>query len=180
MNLNEIDSSLETILTKYNESFSTKAFNEQSSEEDALMRVFGLTQEMKNTNRQYWGRELGACWERLVKELCRLTCDRFQEPHNTSYDLAIANDAIDTKYRLGSGDAKTLRGFKQNAQILIDEGFNPIILILRTDNLPQAINACRTGGWQVKLGDEVYQYLYEMTQFDLQKWLQEKSNRFSL
>ncbi|MEA5468940.1 hypothetical protein [Spirulina sp. 06S082] len=169
MSSKEIENSLETILTKYSESFSEKVFSEQSSAEDDLMRVFGLTQEMKSNNRQYWGRELGACWERLVKELCQLTCDRFQEPHNTSYDLAIANDAIDTKYRLGSGDAKTLRGFKHNAQILIDEGFNPIMLIVRTDNLSQAIRACISGGWQVKVGDEAYQYLYQQTQFDLKK-----------
>ena len=131
MSSKEIENSLETILTKYSESFSEKVFSEQSSAEDDLMRVFGLTQEMKSNNRQYWGRELGACWERLVKELCQLTCDRFQEPHNTSYDLAIAKDAIDTKYRLGSGD-------------------------------------------------EAYQYLYEQTQFDLQKWLRDKRDRFAL
>ncbi|WP_204104353.1 MULTISPECIES: hypothetical protein [Spirulina sp. CCY15215] len=77
MSSKEIENSLETILTKYSESFSEKVFSEQSSAEDDLMRVFGLTQEMKNNNRQYWGRELGACWERLVKELCQLTCDRF-------------------------------------------------------------------------------------------------------
>jgi hypothetical protein len=40
-------------------------------------------------------------------------------------------------------------------------------LILRTDNLPAAIKACETGGWVVKVGEAAYQYIYDITQFNL-------------
>ena len=35
------------------------------------MEVFGITPEMKRENRQYWGRQLGMCWQRLVTEISR-------------------------------------------------------------------------------------------------------------
>lgn len=71
MNSDILNNSLERILQQYRNSFANKAFVEESSEEDDLMLVFGLTQDIKAENRQYWGRELGMCWQRLVTELCR-------------------------------------------------------------------------------------------------------------
>ncbi|WP_094675218.1 hypothetical protein [Hydrocoleum sp. CS-953] len=75
---------------------------------DDLMLVFGLNQEIKARNKQYWGRELGMCWERIVKEICRQTCDNFNEAirdgNDELCDFVVGLDAIDTKYRIGSGD----------------------------------------------------------------------------
>lgn len=182
MNFDAISQSLEILLEQYQQSFTNKAFMEETSEEDDLMMVFGLTQDIKAENRQYWGRELGLCWQRLVTEICRQTCPDFRSPireaRDELCDLIIGRDAIDTKYRLGSGDSGTLKKFKNYAIKLRDMGFNPVLLILRRDSLPQAIAACLVGGWEVKVGDESYQYLYNLTQFDLKTWLQQRRNGF--
>lgn len=85
MNNNNLNNSLENILTQYQQSFSQKIFSEEESENDDLMQVFGLTQEIKSENRQYWGRELGKCWELLVKELCK------ERGSIINYQLSIAN-----------------------------------------------------------------------------------------
>ncbi|MDY7012982.1 MAG: restriction endonuclease [Cyanobacteriota bacterium] len=174
MNYDNLDRSLEEIVDRYRLSFANKVFLEESSEEDDLMKLFGLTQATKAQNKQYWGRELGACWERLVKEICQQTCDNYCEPQNSTYDLLVGRDAIDTKYRIGSGDAKTLRGWRQNGQDLLSRKLRPILLIIRNDSLQQAIATCRAGGWVVKSGNDAYDYLYELTQFDLQTWLRNK------
>lgn len=174
MNDDTLSRSLEGIVERYKQSFASKVFAEESLEEDDLMRLFGLTQAIKAQNKQYWGRELGACWERLVKEICRQTCSNFSEPQDSTYDLSVGWDAIDTKYRIGSGDAKTLQGWRQNGTKLIVKKFTPILLIVRNDSLRQAIAACTAGGWIVKSGNDAYEYLYELTQFDLQTWLRNK------
>ena len=71
------DRHLESILQQYSVSFNAKEFIQESLEEDDLMLVFGLTQEIKDLNKQYWGRELGKCWERLVIEVCKQSCADF-------------------------------------------------------------------------------------------------------
>lgn len=116
MSQDNLNRSLETILRRYQQAFTTKTFGEESPEEDDLMLIFGLTQTIKAANKQYWGRELGACWERLVIHLCQNTCADYQKARDRRYDLTVGSLAIDTKYRIGSGDAKTLRGFRQNAR----------------------------------------------------------------
>jgi hypothetical protein len=160
MNLDAVSRSLENILGEYEQAFGAKVFDGESSEEDDLMLVFGLTQTIKAKNKQYWGRQLGMCWQRIVTELCRQICD-----------LVVGKDAIDTKYRIGSGDSGTLKKFKQYAARLEDLGYRPVLLILREDNLPAAITACLTGGWTVMTGSETHGYLREITGFDLQAWL---------
>lgn len=116
MSSDEISNSLEVILSKYNQSFLDKTFGEESLEEDDLMLVFGLTQDIKAGNKQYWGRELGMCWQRLITELCQKTCtnysDSIKKDRDEICDLIIGNHAIDTKYRIGSGDSGTLKKFK--------------------------------------------------------------------
>jgi hypothetical protein len=42
------------------------------------MNAFGITQELKQENKQYWGRELGMCWQRLVTDLCKNLCTDFE------------------------------------------------------------------------------------------------------
>ena len=156
----------------------------ESSEEDDLMLVFGLTQTIKAGNKQYWGRELGMCWQHLVTELCRQTCNDFgnaiREGKDEVCDLLVGEDAIDTKYRIGSGDSGTQKKFRQYEYRLQELRYKPILLILRTDSLRQAINTCANSGWRVLSGNDSYAYIRQITGFDLQLWLQERRNRYSL
>jgi len=181
MNLDVLSDSLEKILEQYGQAFKDKVFSGESSEEDDLMLVFGLTQAIKAENKQYWGRELGMCWQLIVTELCRQTCSNFSGPIREGADelcdFAVGKDAADTKYRIGSGDSGTLKKFKQYAARLKELGYRPILLILRNDNLPAAITACVTGGWTVMLGNETYEYLRDITGFDLQSWLKARKDR---
>jgi hypothetical protein len=180
----EISNNLEQILIEYSQSFENKIFPEESLQEDDLMNIFGLTQIIKLENKQYWGRELGMCWQRLVTELCKQTCPNFsnsiRQGRDEICDLVIGKDAIDTKYRIGSGDSGTLKKFKSYGEKLQQLGFNPILLIVRNDNLPQAIKACENGGWIIKCGDDTYDYLQQITNFDLKLWLQNRKNYFSI
>lgn len=174
---------LEEILKQYGRSFISKIFGEESLEEDCLMQVFGLTQVAKVQNKQYWGRELGMCWQRLVVHLSKDRCKDFGSPIKDGADeicdLLIGKDAIDTKYRIGSGDSGTLKKFKQYGQKLTKIGYRPVVLILRTDNLPAAITACRAGGWKVIDGDNSFAYIKEKTDFDLKKWLLDRKGKYS-
>lgn len=182
MNEHNLNESLENILTQHQRSFSQKIFSEEDTENDDLMLVFGLTQEIKAENRQYWGRELGKCWELLVKELCKIKCSNYQsgiyDNRDELCDLIVGQDAIDTKYRIGSGDSGTLKKFKNYGQRLINLGYHPVLLILRNDSLNQALKACENGGWIIKSGQESFNYIHQITNFDLQKWLEQRKNIF--
>src|SRR5438445_4068378 len=107
---------LNGVLSQYKLSFSDKVYEDENNEPDLLMNVFGITPELKRENRQYWGRELGMCWQRLVVEMCRQTRDDFLPPPrfgaDEPCDLIIGPYAIDTKYRIGSGDSGTLKKFR--------------------------------------------------------------------
>ena len=70
-----------------------------------------------------------------------------------------------------SGDSGTLKKFKQYGSILKEKGFRPVLLFLREDNLPAAINACKKGGWLIYTGQATFDYLREKTGFDLYAWL---------
>jgi hypothetical protein len=183
MTPSEINSLLESILIQYQKSFAGKTFSEESSEIDDLMSIFSLTQEVKMGNRQYWGRELGMCWQKIVTELCRAYCTNFKdairEGGDELCDLVVENDAIDTKYRIGSGDSGTLKKFKSYGKNLSDRGLNPVVLIVREDNLQAAITACRTGGWRVISGKNSYEYIDRLTGFDLHSWLVERKGKYS-
>ncbi len=181
MNIGDFEA-LEQILQQYGQSFNNKVFESESTQEDDLMLIFGLTQVIKAGNKQYWGRELGMCWQRLVTELCRQTRQDFRpgirDGLDEICDLVVGSDAIDTKYRIGSGDSGTLKKFRQYAQKLKSLSYRPVLLILRTDNLPQAISTCIVGGWTVLVGAGAFQYLMDMTQFDLQTWLQSRRDNY--
>jgi len=184
VNLDILSNFLERILDECGQAFEAKVFSGESSEEDDLMLVFGLTQANKAENKQYWGRELGICWQRIVTELCRQTCNNFggpiREGADELCDLIVGKDAIDTKYRIGSGDSGTLKKFKQYAARLKKLGYRPILLILRKDNLPAAITACTTGGWTVTTDNETYKYLLEITGLDLKSWLKARRDRHTV
>lgn len=176
--------SLEKILAHYKHAFSTKSFIQETTAEDDLMLIFGLTQETKSHNKQYWGRELGMCWQRIIVELCRQTSRHFGEAvrdkTNELCDLVVENDAIDTKYRVGSGDSGTLKKFKQYGTTLCQSGYRPILLVLRDDNLPAAITACKAGGWHVLTSGDSYTYIHRITGFDLRSWLQAQRYQYNI
>jgi hypothetical protein len=172
---------LDSLLIKYQESFNEKIYSDENDEHDLLMAAFGISPELKRENRQYWGRELGKCWESLVVEVCKTT------PHfkpalrigsDEPCDLILKEYAIDTKYRVGSGDSGTLKKFKQYGPLLKESGLKPVFLFLRTDNLPAAITACKSGGWELYIGQESFDFLREHTGFDLKNFLEERRRRF--
>jgi len=165
MTKKELGIELYNILKIYQTGFSEKTYVDTLDSTDVLMEVFGITQELKKENKQYWGGQLGRCWERLVVELCRDTCPTYRKSPRYGDDepcyLIVGLDAIDTKYRTGSGDSGTLKKFKQYGKLLISEGYRPIILLIREDNLQAPITALKKGGWTVYKGQQTFAYLYK-------------------
>lgn len=176
--------SINPILKKYYESFREKTYSDENNDTDVLMDIFGITPEQKRENRQYWGRELGMMWQLIVTEICRNHCCSFKPAlkigSDEPCDLIIDNQAIDTKYRIGSGDSGTLKKFKQYGKLLQDHGYYPVLLILREDNLPDAITACRHGGWTVLTGVEAFKYLYRSTGVDVYSLLKQYKGKYLL
>ena len=104
-------------------------------------------------------------------ELYRYTCADYggalKFGSDEPCDLVLGSDAIDMKYRVGSGDSGTLKKFKKYGALLKQNGYRPVFLFLREDNLPAAITACRAGGWCVYTGKATFDYLQQKTGFDL-------------
>jgi hypothetical protein len=166
---------LKEILSQYRASFSAKEYDEENEDHDALMDVFGIPPPLKRENRQFWGRELGMCWQRLVCEVFRLNCRDYKAAarigDDEPSDCSIGIDVIDTKYRIGSGDSGTLKKFKQYGNMFLRQGLRPVLLILREDNLSAAIAACKAGGWTVLTGEQTFDYIRDKSAFDLNRWL---------
>jgi hypothetical protein len=177
-----IEKQLDFILKKYQDSFVDKSYSEENDDLDLLMNVFGLSPQLKRENRQYWGRELGMCWELLVVEICKVHCKDFMPASgfggDRPYDLVVGKYAIDTKYRIGSGDSGTLKKFKQNGVMLQEHGYKPVFLILRSDNLPAAMTACHSGGWEVYTDENSYRFIREISGFDLKGFLMQRASSF--
>lgn len=173
--MDKIEEALKETLLKYKDSFSEKIYEDGFDEVDVLMEAFGVTQELKSENKQYWGRELGKCWESLLKKVFELNTDDYKPPvrfgGDEPADFFVGTDAIDTKYRVGSGDSGTLKKFETYGKLLTAEGFRPVFLFLRTDNLPSALSKMKAGGWTMYFGDETFKYILEKTGFDLKAWL---------
>lgn len=174
----------EFILKKYYTTFKEKTYSDENDDTDVLMDIFGITPEQKRENRQYWGRELGMMWQLIVTEICQTHCSNFHPAlkigNDEPCDLIIGNDAIDTKYRIGSGDSGTLKKFKKYGNLLKELGYNPILLILREDNLPSAITACNHGNWKILTGMESFDYLFKNTGIDIYNLLKHKKGTYSL
>lgn len=182
--MNDIVNSLQSILKQYQLSFTGKVYSDDNNDHDILMDVFDITPELKRENRQYWGRELGMCWQLLVTKVAELNCSNFKPglkiDGDEPTDLFIGNDAIDTKYRIGSGDSGTLKKFKKYGKFLRDQGYNPVLLILRDDNLSAAITACKVGGWQLIVGKDCLNYIEKKTGFDIEKFLLTTKEEFHI
>jgi hypothetical protein len=178
--MQSFDDKLIEIIKRYSDGFNEKVYKEESEETDALMDAFGITQELKKENRQYWGRELGMCWQLLVTEIFKNYSKDFMPAKkygaDEPADFFVGKEAVDTKYRVGSGDSGTLKKFKQYGEMLKGEGLKPVFLFLRTDNLSAAITACRAGGWTLYTGDDSFKYIFDKTGFDLKSWLVKHKN----
>ncbi len=180
----DAEANMKKVLAVYQNSFSTKVHGQENSDLDPLMSLFGITPELKRENRQYWGRELGMCWQLVVTELFKELANNFAPPYRDGADelcdLIDGTDAIDTKYRIGSGDSGTLKKFKQYAKTLKQINYRPVLLIVRDDNLPAAITACINGGWTVLTGDDTWEYVEQRTGFDLKTWFVASAGQFPI
>lgn len=178
----DIETALDIILSKYRTSFEEKNHNKENDDHDILMDAFGISPDLKRENRQYWGRELGMCWQLIVTEPCKMTRDDFAPPKkfgaDEPYDLSVGAVAIDTKYRIGSGDSGTLKKFKSYGPLLRKHGYEPRLLIVREDNLPAAITACQRGGWYITTGKDSFNYIKELTGFDMVPYLRQRADSF--
>lgn len=119
---------IEQILSSYCTSFRAKAYNRENDDSDLLMDIFGITPNKKRENRQYWGRELGMMWQKIIICLAQeyapnRYAQAFHSGNDEPCDLIIGEYAIDTKYRIGSGDSGTLKKFKQYAELLNSMGY---------------------------------------------------------
>ncbi|ARQ05704.1 Restriction endonuclease [Macrococcoides canis] len=175
---------LDRILLHYEDNFRNKVFDEDNQKIDILMDVFGITASDKKVNKQYWGRQLGFMFEKLVIEVFQKHDKNFKKAESVGsdkpYDLQSDNDFIDTKYRVGSGDSGTLKKFKSYGKEMKSEGKNPVILILREDNLPSAVTALKNGEWDIYIGQDCFDYIFKKTNFDLQGYLISKKNKYNI
>ena len=174
-----MNSDLDEIITEYKNKFLKKNFLKDDIYIDLLMKIYNINVDEKRENMQYWGRELGMLWERLVVNVFRIyRPDEFGNAikigNDEPCDFTFCNYAIDTKYRCGSGDSGTLKKFKQYGEFFLNQGKIPLILLFRTDNLQAAITALNSGGWIIKQGDEAFNFILENTKFDLKKFLESK------
>ena len=172
---------LDAVLQIYQKSFIGKVYNEENDDHDLLMDTFGIPPALKRENRQYWGRELGFCWQLLVIEACKglpAYKPAFKIGGDEPCDLIVGNYAIDTKYRIGSGDSGTLKKFKSYGPLLREHDYEPVFLILREDNLPAAIQACQIGTWQVLTGKQSLQFIQEVSGFDMESYLKDRASKF--
>jgi len=177
-----MDEHIDSILKTYQTSFTDKIYSEENNDVDILMNIFRLSPELKRENRQYWGRELGFCWQKIIICVCSQYCsnyaDGLREDSKALCDLVVGNYAIEIKYRIGSGDAKFQREIKETSNQLKGKGYTPIMLILREDNLPTAMAACEKGGWDVHIGENVFLFIESISKFDLKKSLMGKAGNF--
>jgi hypothetical protein len=65
-----------------------------------------------------------------------------------------------------------LKKFKSYGKLLKERGYRPVLLIVREDNLAAAITACTTGGWTVLQGQATFDYIKQLSGFDLLAWLE--------
>jgi hypothetical protein len=174
-----LDLILDGALGRYHETFTDRMPEEQDAVSDALMDFFRLTPEIKNRERQFYGRHLGAAWEEIAGKILHAhdPSTEFPRPgtEDTPCDIVYRGFAIDTKYRIGSGDSGTMRKLAGNASTLARRGFVPLLLIFRNDSLKPSISAARTGGWTICEGEAAVSFIRTHTGYDLLDFLKERS-----
>ena len=53
-----------------------------------------------------------------------------------------------------------------------------MFLILREDNLPAAIQACHIGTWKVLTGQQSFQFIQQISGFDMESYLKDRASKF--
>jgi hypothetical protein len=176
---------LESICQDFSQRSSSKEYPPHNDDHDPLMDMYSMTPELKRENPQYWGSQLGANWQRLVAA----TFYFFRRPdygppiqyeRTEPFDFRFGKIVVDTKYRVGSHDSGTLNKFRLNGIFLNGEGFHPVALILRHDTHRGAITQLLSGGWEVFVADEAFDYIREQTSFDLETFLQQRAHKFAI
>ena len=122
------------------------------------------------------------CWQHIVSTLCKARCSDYKPAQrfgaDEPFDLVVGEYAIDTKYRIGSGDSGTLKKFKQYGPLLKKQGYVPVLLIVRSDNLGAAMTACVNGGWTVYHSSSAFDFIKRITNYDLYSALRAMHGRF--
>ena len=99
MTTDSVENKLKVILKQYQDAFNGKNYSEENEDSDILMEVFGITANLKRENRQYWGRELGMCWQRLVTEVLSSFCADYgpaiRKGNDEPCDCVVGKDAIE-------------------------------------------------------------------------------------
>ena len=70
-----------------------------------------------------------------------------------------------------AGRAATYAKWRLHGEYLLMQGYRPVFLVLREDNLRQAAKQCQEGGWTIYAGPSAFDYLRELTGVDLKAWL---------
>jgi hypothetical protein len=165
---------LDRLLDQYQRAFVEVELPDENEDADLLMEVFGISPEQKRDRRQYWGRHLGTLWESMIMSAL-VNHPRYANPiergRDRPCDFILGDFAIDTKYRIGSGDSGTIKKFRRDGAWLASRGFEPVMLILREDSLEAAVSACRRGGWAVHTGEQVFDFLARHGNIDLRAYL---------
>jgi hypothetical protein len=181
----DLQNSLSVILSQYQNSFSSKVYSDENDECDILMNVFSLTAKTKRENAQYWGRELGMCWQKIVIEICKYYCRDFKpafklDEGGEPCDLIVGEYAIDTKYRIGSGEDATHKKLTRYRDLLTNMGYTPTLLILRTDSLSAAISACKKAKWNVLTGQESMNFIHNISGVDIKTFLEINAGKYTI
>lgn len=190
-NGNLIDKKVSDYIEKYANNFNDKRNELEAvkNEHDLLMDIFDITPEEKKNNAQYWGRELGMLWQNIIKTIFEnserikdykgpITITDSEGHSDEPCDLSANGYAIDTKYRIGSGDSRFSKQFKLNYDILKNEyQLTPVLLILRKDNLITPIRRAQKEGWTVFCGEESYAFVEQETGYDLKTFLKKYKDR---
>ena len=176
---------IENELTNYCNKFSNKIYCDENNDTDILMDIFCISPALKRENKQYWGRELGTLWEHIIQIVFKNAVPDLYKPaikikKDEPCDLIVGSYAIDTKYRVGSGDSGTLKKFKQYGPLLSSMGYKPVMLFLREDNLSNAINACKKGGWIIYTGEQTFNFVKEISGVDIKSLLLTYANKYSM
>lgn len=172
------------IIGGYREAFSRKDFGDELPVSDLLMDAFGITPETKRENAQYWGRELGSVWQRLVFESFKHVDKSTRTPPKQCpvhpCDVVTRGFGIEVKYRIGSGDAPFIKNLEANASVFTARGESPVLLVFREDSLATNIKRAGRAGWTVKAGAESLAFLLEHTGCDLEAFLRDKAADLAL
>lgn len=173
--LDRLSDELRLVLAQCRAGMDAKEYSEESTLVDPLMTALGVTLSDKRAHPQFFGQMLGMCWEQLVYRLLGETTPQFKPPVRVGRlepcDFVLRDMAVDMKYRIGSGDSRTIRNIRRNGRFLTELGLRPHLAILRTDSMQSSLDSLRLGGWTILEGQETVDFVSRESGFDLVAWL---------